>query len=80
MQYVVHLTQAVSSYKPRMEYFPNDKYQSQIIDIDIPDLDEYLKYQIEHKEKHPDLFSTNFVRNESISEEDKKFYQYPEKF
>ena len=72
MQYVVHLTQAVSSYKPRMEYFPNDKYQSQIIDIDIPDLDEYLKYQIEHKEKHPDLFSTNFVRNESISEEDKK--------
>ena len=41
LQYIIHLTQVMRTYKPRMEFFPDSKPHYNPVNFDIEDLEDY---------------------------------------
>ena len=87
--YIVQLTQVITSYAPRMEFFPNTQPKIDVFDADIPGILE-MQDDEEHKEHRYEHFNINCsmcgdeaienlaIHSVSIQSELKKFMQQQE--
>ena len=85
MGYIVHLTQVMSSFTPRMEYFPHTKPKHEVFDADIPGILEFFENDEEEAEEKNLMMNCSMcgdydveniaVQSVSIQSELKKFMQ-----